>query len=240
MASKRILIVEDEKEVSELVATHLQREGFDVAVAANGEEAARLREEKTFHLYILDIMLPDIEGTELLRVIRRTENTPVIMLTAKDAEIDKVVGLTLGADDYVAKPFSLIELTARVKAVLRRMDEIAVLRSEILDPVHAVPAQLMCGPLKLDTQAVEVIVGGERIALKAKEYALLKYFMERPNRILTIAQIYEAVWEREYLQDDNTVMVHISRLRAKIEKDPAAPELLQTIRGLGYRLVIPS
>ncbi|ABZ84214.1 transcriptional regulator, putative [Heliomicrobium modesticaldum Ice1] len=230
---RKILIVEDEIDVAKLVADQLKSEGFQVLMAHDGKSAIDSIDVEEFNLFILDIMLPDMDGSEVLQYIRRKTSKPVIMLTAKDNDMDKVVNFTLGADDYIVKPFSLIELTARVKAVLRRTEG----THHITENQVGKETILHCGSLEINCDTTEVKVKGNVISLKAKEFTLLKYLAERPNRVVTIAQIYESVWGKEFIHDDNTVMVHISRLRNKIEEDPANPQRLQTVRGLGYRLV---
>ncbi|ADU51724.1 two component transcriptional regulator, winged helix family [Thermaerobacter marianensis DSM 12885] len=289
MTRATILIVDDEPDLTRLLAEHLEREGFVPLVAHDGETALRLLDDTPCHLAILDIMLPGMDGIDLLRRIRDPRrprpDLPVIMLSAKDSPVDKTVGLSLGADDYVGKPFSLLELTARIHAVLRRAGyrhpgpagrtpaavaappEAA--RSGTADPgagpgagsqpaataaamavtgrppyPAAAPHEaghegevVRCGPLTLDLAAARVWVDGKPVSLTAKEYQLLAWWVRHPDRVFTKQQIYEAVWGEPYVADDNTVAVHIHRLRAKIERNPERPAIIQTVRGLGYRLV---
>lgn len=225
---RKILLVEDEEAVYNLISTHLTSERFIVKIATSGEQALQMMKNESFHLAILDIMLPGMDGIELLRIIRQNDSLPILMLSAKGSDIDKVIGLSMGADDYLSKPFSLIELSARVKALLRRISEGIPKKEEEI---------IVCGDIEVNLGTCEVKVRGETVKLTAKEYILLTWWMERQNRVVTKAQIYEAVWEEEYVMDDNTVMVHVHRLRNKIEQDPNKPEIIQTVRGLGYRLV---
>ena len=235
MTPATILIVDDEPDLTRLLAEHLRREGFAPLVAHDAETALRLLEETPCDLAILDIMLPGMDGIDLLRRLRQRHDLPVIMLSAKDSPMDKMVGLSLGADDYVGKPFSLLELTARIHAVLRRT------RKPITAGVPDRPAEagevLRCGPVTVDLSTARVWVGDEPVNLTPREYQLLAWWLRHPGRVFTKQQIYEAVWGEPYVADDNTVTVHIHRLRAKIERDPERPAIIQTVRGLGYRLV---
>lgn len=224
----RILIVEDEKSFSEPLAYLLGREGYEVEVAADGNEAIAKFDKAGADLVLLDLMLPGINGTEVCRQIRATSNVPIIMLTAKDDEVDKVVGLELGADDYVTKPYSSRELLARVRAVLRRGGEAAGNISE--------GAVVEVADLKLDTDRHLVTYRGETISLPLKEFELLEFLMRNSGRVLTRNQLIDRIWGSDYVGDTKTLDVHIKRLRSKFEKDPANPELIQTVRGLGYKL----
>lgn len=224
----KILIVEDESSFSEALAFLLGKEGFEVSVADNGRSAIEEFNKNGADLILLDLMIPEISGIEVCRTIRTTSQVPIIMLTAKDSEIDKVVGLELGADDYVTKPYSSRELMARIKAVLRRgsSDE----ASEAEHGVHIVAG------IKLDTGKHLVSIEGQNVALPLKEFELLEFLMRNAGRVLTRAQLIDRVWGGDYYGDTKTLDVHIKRLRSKIEKDPANPVLIQTIRGLGYKL----
>lgn len=227
---KKILLVEDDVEINALVAKYLAKEGFGIDAAYDGEEAlARIREHD-YQLVILDLMLPRVDGQEVLRRIRAKGTIPVLILSAKDSEIDKIIGLELGADDYMTKPFTIGELVARVKAQLRRY----------VDFNRGSPGReaglIVHGDLALDEGSFEVEAAGEKKSLTAKEFAILKLFMTYPTRVFTKSQIFEAVWQEESLSDDNTVMVHINRLRAKIERDPSNPVYIQTVWGFGYKL----
>ena len=224
----KILIVEDEASFSEALEFLLGKEGFDVSVAEDGQQAVDKFTKEGADLILLDLMIPVISGIEVCRIIRTTSQVPIIMLTAKDAEIDKVVGLELGADDYVAKPYSSRELIARIKAVLRRGNLDDSLDGE--SGIHVVAG------IKLDTGKHQVTINGEVVALPLKEFELLEFLMRNAGRVLTRSQLIDRVWGGDYYGDTKTLDVHIKRLRAKIEADPANPVLIQTIRGLGYKL----
>jgi two-component system response regulator RegX3 len=224
----RILVVEDEKSFSEPLAYLLGREGYEVEIAADGNEAIAKFDKSGADLVLLDLMLPGINGTEVCRQIRTTSNVPIIMLTAKDDEVDKVVGLELGADDYVTKPYSSRELLARVRAVLRRGGE---------SLGNSGDARLVeVGQLKLDADRHLVTFNNENISLPLKEFDLLEFLMRNAGRVLTRDQLIDRIWGSDYVGDTKTLDVHIKRLRSKFEKDPANPELIQTVRGLGYKL----
>lgn len=224
----RILIVEDESSFSEALAFLLGKEGFEVSVAEDGRKAIEQFKKNGADLILLDLMIPEISGIEVCRTIRATSQVPIIMLTAKDAEIDKVVGLELGADDYVTKPYSSRELIARIKAVLRR--GLAEESADVEHGIHAV------SNIRLDIGKHQVTVDGEVVALPLKEFELLEFLIRNEGRVLTRSQIIDRVWGGDYYGDTKTLDVHIKRLRSKIEADPANPVLIQTIRGLGYKL----
>ena len=224
----KILIVEDEVSFSEALDFLLGKEGFEVSVAEDGQQAVDKFSKEGADLILLDLMIPVISGIEVCRTIRATSQVPIIMLTAKDAEIDKVVGLELGADDYVTKPYSSRELIARIKAVLRRGIVDDALEGE--SGVHQVAG------IKLDVGKHQVTVNGQIISLPLKEFELLEFLMRNAGRVLTRSQLIDRVWGGDYYGDTKTLDVHIKRLRAKIEADPANPVLIQTIRGLGYKL----
>lgn len=223
----RILVVEDEETLSEAIAFLLSKEGFEVSVATTGPEAIAQFEKNGADLILLDLMLPGLSGTEVCRQIRSKSAVPIIMLTAKDSEIDKVVGLEIGADDYVTKPYSSRELIARIRAVLRR--------GEISD-VAEEGSTLEVGPVRMDTDRHVISVNGEQISLPLKEFELLEFLMRNAGRVLTRGQLIDRVWGSDYVGDTKTLDVHIKRLRAKIEKDPANPEYIQTVRGMGYKM----
>jgi two-component system response regulator RegX3 len=225
----RILIVEDEASFSEALAFLLSKEGFTVATAANGSEALAKFDRESFDLILLDLMIPEISGIEVCRAIRAKSTVPIIMLTAKDTEIDKVVGLELGADDYVTKPYSKSELVARIRAVLRRG------QGEISESDAGVIA---VANIRMDIDRHQVFVGGEPISLPLKEFELLEFLMRNTGRVLTRVQLIDRVWGSDYVGDTKTLDVHIKRLRGKIERDPANPTLIQTVRGLGYKIEI--
>jgi two-component system response regulator RegX3 len=223
----KILIVEDESSFSEALSFLLGKEGYDVAVAATGTDAIKQFNENSADLILLDLMIPEISGVEVCKTIRTTSQVPIIMLTAKDSEIDKVVGLELGADDYVTKPYSSRELIARIKAVLRRGS------SEDVTPENGI--HTVAG-IRLDTGKHQVTVNGTLISLPLKEFELLEFLMRNSGRVLTRTQLIDRIWGGDYYGDTKTLDVHIKRLRSKIEADPANPVLIQTIRGLGYKL----
>ena len=221
----RVLVVEDEESYSDALAYMLRKEGFEVSLAATGPDAITEFEKTGADIVLLDLMLPDMPGTEVCRRIRQTSSVPVIMVSAKDSEVDKVVGLELGADDYVTKPYSPRELVARIRAVLRRGQE-----------PELAPATLEAGPVRMDVERHQVTVNGEDTRLPLKEFELLELFLRNPGRVLTRGQLIDRVWGSDYVGDTKTLDVHVKRLRAKIESDPGHPELLVTVRGLGYKL----
>lgn len=223
----KILIVEDESSFSEALSFLLGKEGYDVAVAATGTDAIKQFNENGADLILLDLMIPEVSGVEVCKTIRTTSQVPIIMLTAKDSEIDKVVGLELGADDYVTKPYSSRELIARIKAVLRRGS------SEDVAPENGI---LTVAGIRLDVGKHQVTVNGTLISLPLKEFELLEFLMRNSGRVLTRTQLIDRIWGGDYYGDTKTLDVHIKRLRSKIEADPANPVLIQTIRGLGYKL----
>ncbi len=228
-----ILLVEDEENYRDPLAFNLRRDGFEVLEAEDGAAAIDLFEARTtgrdgggIDLVLLDLMLPRLSGTEVCRRIRRSSGVPVIMLTAKDSEVDKIVGLEIGADDYVTKPYSYRELVARVHAVLRRTHE------EV--PEESV---LEAGRVSMDVERHEVRVDGELVTMPLREFELLELFLRNPDRVLTRGQIIDRVWGADYVGDTKTLDVHVKRIRAKVEVEPGVPRLLTTVRGLGYKLV---
>jgi two-component system response regulator RegX3 len=221
----RVLVVEDEESYSDALAYMLRKEGFEVSVAETGPAAVTEFDRSGADIVLLDLMLPGLPGTEVFRRIRASSNVPVIMVTAKDAEVDRVVGLELGADDYVTKPYSPRELVARIRAVLRRGQE-----------VEAPPPTLEAGPVRMDVDRHLVTVHGEDTRMPLKEFELLEMFLRNPGRVLTRGQLIDRVWGSDYVGDTKTLDVHVKRLRTKIEPDPAAPSYLVTVRGLGYKL----
>ena len=221
----KILVVEDEASFSEALAYLLGKEGFEVSVADSGTSAVAEFERNGADLILLDLMLPGLSGTEVCRQIRAKSQVPIIMLTAKDAEVDKVVGLELGADDYVTKPYSSRELVARIRAVLRRHGE----EDQVSDGI------LSAGPVRIDVERHKVSINNEDVSFPLKEFELLEFLVRNSGRVLTRIQLIDRVWGSDYFGDTKTLDVHIKRLRSKIEKDPAEPEFIQTIRGLGYK-----
>jgi two-component system response regulator RegX3 len=221
----KILVVEDEQSLREPLVYLLEKEGYEVVHAADGEQAIKVFNAQQPDLILLDLMLPKKSGNEVCQIIRQTSNVPIIMLTAKDSEIDKVVGLEIGADDYVTKPYSTPELKARIKAVLRRNIEPQVELGNVLE----------AGGVRMDIERHEVEVNGQRVQLPLKEFELLELLLENVNRVLTRGQIIDRVWGSDYFGDTKTLDVHVKRIRSKIEEDPARPEHLVTVRGLGYK-----
>ncbi|WP_017572123.1 response regulator transcription factor [Nocardiopsis halotolerans] len=221
----RVLVVEDEESYSDALSYMLRKEGFEVAVAPTGTVALETFDRTGADLVLLDLMLPGLSGTEVCRTLRQKSNVPVIMLTAKDSEIDKVVGLELGADDYVTKPFSSRELVARIRAVLRRRGEDEVV----------LPAALEAGPVRMDVERHVVTVRGDNVQLPLKEFELLEVLLRNAGRVLTRMQLIDRVWGADYVGDTKTLDVHVKRLRAKIEEDPGSPRYIVTVRGLGYK-----
>ncbi|MDC7121434.1 response regulator transcription factor [Cellulomonas fimi] len=233
----RILLVEDEESYREPLTYQLEREGYDVVTAATGPEALERFEEHGADLVLLDLMLPGLPGTEVCRRLRLTSDVPVIMLTAKDDEIDKVVGLELGADDYVTKPYSSRELLARMRAVLRRREAAVTAGAAAAPSGPAVEDELLVsGPVELDVDRHTVKVRGEVVPFPLKEFELLEMLLRNAGRVLTRGQLIDRIWGSDYVGDTKTLDVHVKRVRAKIEEDPANPTLLLTVRGLGYKL----
>ena len=224
----KILVVEDEQSFSEPLSFLLGKEGYSVEVAATGNDAITKFNKSGADLILLDLMLPGMSGTEVCKEIRSHSMVPIIMLTAKDDEVDTVVGLELGADDYVTKPYSSRELLARIKAVMRRRNDF------VLDEGETATVQV--GEIKLHADRHIVTFKGENIALPLKEFELLEFLMRNAGRVLTRIQIIDRIWGNDYVGDTKTLDVHIKRLRSKLEADPANPELIQTVRGLGYKM----
>ena len=220
----RVLVVEDEDSYSDALAYMLRKEGYEVAVAQTGPEALSDFDRNGADIVLLDLMLPGLPGTEVCRQLRQVSNVPVIMVSAKDAEVDKVVGLELGADDYVTKPYSPRELVARIRAVLRRGQD-----------TDAAPTTLESGRVRMDVERHVVSVNGDEVRLPLKEFELLEMFLRNTGRVLTRGQLIDRVWGADYVGDTKTLDVHVKRLRAKVEPDPANPRYLVTVRGLGYK-----
>jgi two-component system response regulator RegX3 len=224
----RVLVVEDEDSFSDALSFMLRREGYEVFVATDGNAAISEFDKHGPDLVLLDLMLPGISGTEVCRIIRGKSSVPIIMLTAKDGEVDKVVGLELGADDYVTKPFSSRELLARVRAVLRRLG----------DSEELLPPTIEAGSVRIDIERHVVSVRGENITMPLKEFDLLEFLVRNSGRVLTRNQLIDRVWGADYVGDTKTLDVHIKRLRAKIEIDPSSPLHINTVRGLGYKFEV--
>jgi DNA-binding response OmpR family regulator len=229
----RILLVEDEATLRSTVAYNLRRDGHDVALAADGEEALAEWARAPAELVLLDVMLPKLDGFEVCRRLRQTSGVPIVMLTARTDEIDRVVGLEIGADDYVTKPFSMRELLARVKANLRRRD---LLRQELRRDQTDTPEHVVVGALRIEPERRRIFRGEEEIPLKPKEFDLLLYLARHPGQVFPAEQLIEQVWGYDALGDTRTVRVHVRSLREKLEDDPSHPLLIETVRGVGYRL----
>ena len=224
----KVLVVEDEQSLREPLVFMLEKEGYEVIEAEDGEIAIQKFQAEGADVILLDLMMPKLDGNQVCKQIRLSSNVPIIMLTAKDSEVDKVVGLEIGADDYVTKPYSTRELLARMKAVLRRK----------IEPTLEADSVLVAGELRLDSDRHQVTLSGKPIAFPLKEFELLELLMENVNRVLTRGQIIDRVWGANYFGDTKTLDVHIKRLRSKIEEDPARPKYIQTVRGLGYKFEI--
>ena len=229
MSEEKVLIVDDEKEIRELIRDYLNVEGFEVQMANDGKEAIEKFESDNFDIVILDIMLPKIDGMEILKIIRGKSNIPVMMLSAKKSDVDKVLGLGLGADDYMTKPFSPKELVARIKAQLRRYNEFSnsQFNRNILEFKN----------LKIDLDGYNVYLNDEKIQMSAKEFEILKYLALNPERVYSREQIFNQIWGFNEYGDINTVTVHIRKIREKIEKDSSNPEYIETVWGVGYKFV---
>jgi two-component system, OmpR family, response regulator RegX3 len=221
----RILVVEDEESLSDPLSYMLRKEGFEVSIAATGPDALEQFDRHGADLVLLDLMLPGLSGTEVCRQLRARSSVPVIMLTAKDGEVDKVVGLELGADDYVTKPYSARELVARIRAVMRRHGE----------PEDLVTTTVEAGPVRLDVDRHVVSVGGRPVSMPLKEFELLELLLRNAGRVLTRGQLIDRVWGSDYVGDTKTLDVHVKRLRGKVEPDPGVPRHIVTVRGLGYK-----
>ncbi|KHL18884.1 two-component system response regulator RegX3 [Mumia flava] len=224
----RVLVVEDEESYIDALSYVLRKEGFDVQIATDGTAALDEFERNGADIVLLDLMLPGTSGTEVCRRLRATSNVPVIMVSAKDSEVDKVVGLELGADDYVTKPYSPRELVARIRAVLRRG----------VEPEELSSATLEVGKVRMDVDRHVVTVGGTEVRLPLKEFELLELFLRNVGRVLTRGQLIDRVWGSDYVGDTKTLDVHVKRLRSKIEDDPSKPRTLVTVRGLGYKFEV--
>ncbi|MGB7963860.1 MAG: response regulator transcription factor [Propionicimonas sp.] len=220
----RVLMIEDEETYRDTLGYMLRREGFEVSEAADGAAGLASFERTGADIVLLDVMMPGMPGTEVCRQLRAVSNVPIIMVTARDSEIDTVVGLELGADDYVTKPFSHRELVARIRAVLRRGADVELL-----------PDVVEAGGVRMDLERHDITVRGEPVKLALKEFELLELLLRNNGRVLTRGQLIDRVWGPDYVGDTKTLDVHVKRLRAKIEQNPAEPQLLLTVRGLGYR-----
>jgi two-component system response regulator RegX3 len=224
----RVLVVEDEESFSDALSYMLRREGYEVEVAATGPDALTAFDRAGADMVLLDMMLPGLSGTEVCRSLRARSHVPIIIVTARDSEVDKVVGLELGADDYVTKPFSSRELVARIRAVLRRGAE----------PEELMTSTVEAGPVRMDVERHVVSVDGTQTPMPLKEFDLLELLLRNAGRVLTRGQLIDRVWGADYVGDTKTLDVHVKRLRSKIEPDPASPKYLVTVRGLGYKFEV--
>lgn len=228
----KVLFVEDNIEICEMLGGYLTAENFEVDCAYDGEQACQMFDSNTYHIVLLDLMIPKISGMDVMKHIRKSSIVPIIIISAKDTEVDKTLGLGLGADDYITKPFSVVEVLARVKANIRRTTEYAA-------PIQE-PEELSFRSLKMDLSNHTVTKNGVLLELTAKEFDILKLLLQNPKRVYTKAQIYSLIWNDVYVGDENAVNVHISRLRNKIEDNPRSPECVLTVWGIGYKLGEPT
>lgn len=230
--NESILLVEDDQQIHEMVLNHLQKEGYGVISAFDGNEALQHFSREAFDLVILDLMLPTANGLDILQAIRKDSVLPILIMSAKGSDLDKALGLGFGADDYIAKPFSLIEMTARVKAALRRSKQYSQTASNQQEQVVKV------SDLEIDLMNFTVLKNGQNLNLTAKEFQILSLLATNPNRVFTKGQLFESVWKEAYFGDDNVINVHIRRLRGKIEEDASSPKYIKTIWGIGYKMEI--
>jgi DNA-binding response OmpR family regulator len=228
--NNKILIIEDDLSISEMVKSYLTKEGFIITTALDGEDGMVKYLNDDFDLIVLDLMMPKLDGIETLKLIREKSSIPILIMSAKDSDVDKAIGLGFGADDYITKPFSMIEICARIKAGIRR----ATKYSGSQKVEEKVPVNL--GNIIIDLENFSVIKNGEKIQLTSKEFEILKLFINNPNRVFTKAQIYSYVWKEEYYGDENVINVHMRRVREKIEDDPSNPKYIKTLWGIGYKL----
>jgi len=225
----KILIIEDDMAINEMVKNYLTKDGFIVTTAFDGEEGIVKYLNNDFDLVVLDLMMPKLDGMETMRMIREKSSVPILIMSAKDSDVDKAIGLGLGADDYISKPFSMIEISARIKAIIRRATKYS-------NNDKKEEALVKIGNITIDVDNFVVIKNNKIIQLTSKEFEILKLFIQNPNRVFTKAQIYSSVWKEEYYGDDNVINVHMRRLREKIEDDPSNPQYIKTLWGIGYKL----
>jgi DNA-binding response OmpR family regulator len=226
----RILLIEDDIAISEMVENYLKKEGFGITTAFNGEIGIGKFLNNSYDLVLLDIMMPKLDGIEVMRIVREKSSVPILIMSAKDSDVDKAIGLGLGADDYIAKPFSMVELSARVKAAIRRATKYS--QSEKKEDV-----KIVCfGDLTIELKNYSVTKKGVNLQLTSKEFDILKLFISNPKRVFTKADIYSFIWNEDYLGDENVISVHMRRLREKIEDNPSKPKYIKTLWGIGYRL----
>lgn len=233
MIKESILIVEDDVDISQMIEERLLKEGYQVFCAYDGEEALHIFHQQTIHFVLLDLMIPKLNGMQFLQEIRKDHTTPVMIISAKDSEVDKALGLGFGADDYLTKPFSMLELVARVQATLRRVSQY---QAEDVQQVKEETQILKIGQLEIEKLSFSVRKNGQLLKLTSKEFQILSLFVSSPKQVFTKAQIYEQVWGESYYGDENVINVHMRRLREKIEDDPSTPVYIRTIWGIGYKL----
>ncbi|MFC9539459.1 response regulator transcription factor [Lysinibacillus sp. NPDC056959] len=229
MTKETILIVDDEKEIRNLIAIYLKNEGYDILEASDGEEGLNLLKKHKVHLIVLDIMMPNVDGIEMCMKVREIAEMPIIMLSAKSQDMDKIVGLSIGADDYVTKPFNPLELIARIKSQLRRY-----IKMNRLDSMNE--SEIEIGDLRINTDTHEVIVNNEKVKLTPREFSILELLARNQGIVMSAEQIYEKVWKEEAIQSENTVMVHIRKIRERIETNPRNPQYIKTVWGVGYKI----
>ncbi|MDN4076757.1 MULTISPECIES: response regulator transcription factor [Paenibacillus] len=230
--SQHILLIEDDLSIAEMLLKALTKEGYNLTTAYDGEEGLIAFERHTYDLVLVDLMMPKVDGMEVIRQIRTRSAVPILIMSAKDSDVDKALGLGFGADDYVAKPFSMLEMTARIQSAIRRSTTYARLQQQEEQPQAQV---LTYGNLRIDFDHFTVIRDGNEIQLTAKESDILKLFASNPNRVFTKAQLYGFIWKDDYMGDENVINVHIRRLREKIEEDPSHPVHIKTLWGIGYK-----
>lgn len=226
----RILLIEDDNAISEMVENYLKKEGFVITVAFNGEEGISKFLRNSYDLILLDLMMPKLDGMEVIRIVREKSLIPILIMSAKDTDVDKAVGLGIGADDYITKPFSMVELTARIKAAIRRANQYMKSDRDEEKSIRIV------NELAIDFTNFSVMKKGERLQLTSKEFDILKLFVQNPKRVFTKAQIYSFIWKEDYFGEENVINVHMRRLREKIEDNPSEPEYIKTLWGIGYKL----
>lgn len=226
----RILLIEDDITICEMVENYLKKEGFQITVAFNGEEGLEKFLQNSFDLVLLDIMMPKLDGMEVMKIIREKSSIPILIMSAKDSDVDKAIGLGLGADDYIAKPFSMVELSARVKAAIRRATKYSIQDNENKEK------NIVYGELVVEMHNYSASKNGVNLQLTSKEFDILKLFISNPKRVFTKADIYSFVWQDDFFGDENVISVHMRRLREKIEDDPSKPKYIKTLWGIGYRL----
>jgi len=231
----KILLIEDDASIIDMLTGYLTKEGYAIRSASDGEDGLALFRNENFDLLVVDLMMPKLDGMEVIKRVRETSSVPILIMSAKDNDVDKAIGLGFGADDYIAKPFSLIEITARIKAAIRRATLYARRESGEQEKPESV---VVLNGLTVDLDNYRVYRNGEEIKLTAKEAEILGLFLRNPNRVFTKAQIYGFIWNEDYLGDENVINVHIRRLREKIEQDPSEPRYLQTLWGIGYKWTV--